>query len=350
MASHRPKKRLLDRLGSWTRRFQTPERISGQKEAQEATLASQPKPGSAPRRMPEAGGQSEKRDPLTPSPFIVGVGRSGTTLLRLMLDAHPDLAIPSETHFLRKAVRACERDPDPRRAFLETVTSHHRWENHDIERDLLAQRIAAIEPFDLSEAVRAFYNLYAERFGKPRWGDKTPRYVGQMKIIQGLLPEAHFIHLIRDGRDVALSTKDVWFGPGSVEEAAQRWRSTIEKARRRSRKLSHYLEIRYEDLVSDTEPTLRKIGDFISLPWDPIMLDYHKTADKRMSEMYRDVTTPDGRTKVRGEDRKAIHSLTNKPPQHDRVGRWRSEMSHSDRKRFEEIAGEMLRELGYEVD
>jgi hypothetical protein len=80
------------------------------------------------------------------------------------------------------------------------------------------------------------------------------------------------------------------------------------------------------------------------------MLDYHKTADKRMSEMYRDVTAPDGKTKVRGEDRKAIHSLTNKPPQHDRVGRWRSEMSHSDRKRFEEIAGEMLRELGYEVD
>jgi hypothetical protein len=227
--------------------------------------------------------------------------------------------------------------------------SHRRWGDFHIEGDLLARRIAALEPFDLSEALRVLYDLYAQRFGKPRWGDKTPPYVHRMNLIQSLLPEAYFIHLIRDGRDVALSAKDLWFGPNSVEEAAQKWRSLIEKARRQSRKLPHYLEIHYEDLVSNTESTLRKISSFVDLPWDPNMLSYHKTAEERMREIHRDVMAPKGKRVVRGEERTAIHSLTNKPPQRNRIGRWRHEMNTTDRERFEEIAGETLRELGYDV-
>ena len=300
------------------------------------------------RTVSESEGRSEAGT-LIPAPFIVGAERSGTTLLRLMLDAHPDLAIPPETHFIDRAAEACEEASDPRQAFLETVMSHRRWGDFRIEGNLLARRIAAIEPFDLGEALRAFYELYAERFGKPRWGDKTPNYVHRMELVQSLLPEARFIHLIRDGRDVALSTRDLWFGPDSVEEAAQRWRTLIEEARRQSRKLPHYLEIRYEDLVSNTQSTLREIGDFVELPWDPSMLAYHETADERMSEIYRDITTPRGKKVVRGEMRRSLHTLTGSPPQGDRIGRWKGEMSAADRKRFEEVAGEMLRELGYEV-
>jgi hypothetical protein len=281
---------------------------------------------------------------LTPRPFIVGAGRSGTTLLRLMLDAHPDLAIPPETHFLPEAAEACKHASDPRRAFLETVLSHRRWTDLHIEEDLLAQRIAAIEPFDFGEAVRALYGLYAEKFGKSRWGDKTPQYRNRMRVIQELLPEAHFIHIIRDGRDVALSVKDLWFGASSVEEAARRWRRGIEKARRQSKKLPHYLEIRYEDLVCETEPALKKICSFIDLPWNQSMLDYHKTAEERMSELYRD------RHGIRKEEYRAIFSLTTEPPQRDRVGRWRQEMTTVDRERFEAIAGDTLRKLNYDVD
>jgi hypothetical protein len=267
-----------------------------------------------------------------------------------MLDAHPDLTIPPETHFIHHAAKACENAPNPRQAFLDTVMSHRKWGDHGIEGELLTQRITALEPFDLREALRAFYELYAKRFGKPRWGDKTPPYVHRMTLIQDLLPEACFIHVIRDGRDVALSTKDLWFGPNSFEEAAQRWRSLIEKARRQSKQLSHYLEIRYEDLVSDTEYTLRRICDFVDLPWSPSMLTYHETADERMNEIYQDITAPKGEQRVvRGEERKAIHSLTSKPPQRDRIGRWRQEMTTADLKRFEEKAGETLRELGYDV-
>jgi len=100
----------------------------------------------------------------------------------------------------------------------------------------------------------------------------------------------------------------------------------------------------------DTEQTLGKISEFVELPWDPAMLAYHERAEERMSELDRDVNAPkDERRVVRGEERKAIHALTSKPPQQDRVSRWKSEMSVADRERFEEIAGETLRGLNYEV-
>ncbi len=333
----------MRRLRSWVDLFRPREQREGFK------LAAPPDE-SEPVSQSMSGSKAPSTGSLAPSPFIVGAGRSGTTLLRLMLDAHPDLAIPPETHFIHRAARACKHAPNPRQTFLETVMSHRKWEDHGVEGEQLTQRIAAIEPFDLGEALRAFYELYASKFGKPRWGDKTPPYVHRMTLIQGLLPEAHFIHIIRDGRDAALSVKDLWFGANSVEEAAQRWRSLIEQARYQSKELSHYVEIRYEDLVLNTEPTLRKISDFVDLPWNPSMLDYHKTAEVRMGEIVRDIADPkDEQRLVRGEDRKAIHSLSSKPPQRDRVGRWRREMTATDRERFEEVAGETLQELGYEV-
>lgn len=346
-ASRRLKGRLLRLLGSWAGLdlFRTLEQKRGQK----ATLGSRPD-GSEPVSRGTPGPKGGSEENLTPKPFIVGVPRSGTTLLRLMLDAHPDLAIPPETVFIHLAAEACKHASDPRQAFLETVTSHRRWKPLHIEDDLLSQRVAAIEPFDLGEALRALYGLYAERFGKPRWGDKTPHYLRRMTLIQKLLPEARFIHIIRDGRDVALSVKDLWFGANSVEEAARQWRLGIEKARRQSGKLPHYLEIRYEDLVLDTETTLRRICDFVDLPWSPSMLDYHKTAGERLSEMGRDVTAPKGETKKPGKERNAIlFSLANKPPQQERIGRWRQEMTAMDRERFEKEAGEMLRGMGYDV-
>ena len=332
---------MRSRLRSWASLFRP--RHNEEQEVSPASRPGETEPVS--RRTP--GSTAHPEEDLTPSPFIVGVPRSGTTLLRLMLDAHPDLAIPPETNFIHLAAEACEGASDPRRAFLETVMARGRWKDLHIEEAALAQSVAAIEPFDLGEAVRALYRLYAEKFGKPRWGDKTPHYVRRMRVIHGVLPEAHFIHIIRDGRDVALSVKDLWFGANSVEEAARRWRGSIEKARRHARELPHYLEIRYEDLVSDTDPTLRKICDFVDLPWNPSMLDYHTTADERLGEMERDSTAPSGEVLRRGEERIAIHSLASQPPQRDRIGRWRQEMTATDRHRFEAVAGETLRELGY---
>ena len=137
------------------------------------------------------------------------------------------------------------------------LTSTPTWSDFHIAADVLETRIANIEPFNMSDALRALYGLYAEGFGKPRWGDKT-NHLWNLTVIQDLLPEARFIHIVRDGRDVALSIKDLWWGPSSVAEAAQYWKSGIQKARSQVVGLHHYREIRFEDLVLDTERHLRQ--------------------------------------------------------------------------------------------
>ncbi len=343
--------------------------------------------------MPENGRRRKAQPP--PSPFIVSAGRSGTTLLRLMLDAHPELAIPPETHFIPAAARKvkaakleqinnsrrerarslrCQPARSSRhraekvrrgrgeelrrgrievsqRAFVDVLTSWRTWDDHNITKEELRERVAAIEPFSISGGLRAFYELYAEKFGKPRWGDKTPNYAGSMRLIQRVLPEARFVYLIRDGRDVALSIKDLWFGPNSIEDAAEWWRFRVRSARSQAEKLprSHYMEVRYENLVSEPVSVLKEVCAFIDLPWNTCMLEYHVRASERIKEAGKDVIAPDGYRTVRGREREALHSSTSKPPQRSHVGRWKKEMKEADRVRFEDIAGDLLEELGYEV-
>ena len=124
-----------------------------------------------------------------PAPFIVGATRSGTTLLRLMLDAHPELATPSETHFIPELIAAREKHGASPERMLELLTSHRRWGDFQIGADELAARWATIDPLTGPEAVRSFFHLYGEKRGKPdRWGDKTPGYVKSMREIQTYLP------------------------------------------------------------------------------------------------------------------------------------------------------------------
>ena len=113
----------------------------------------------------------------------------------MMLDSHPDLAIPFETHFL-PALFAQVDPPLTSDMFFERVVSSPGWPNMAIANEQFRQRLDNIEPFDTVSGVRAFFLMCAERFGKQRWGDKTPAYLHQMIEIQERLPEAHFIHII----------------------------------------------------------------------------------------------------------------------------------------------------------
>ena len=287
-----------------------------------------------------------------PALFVVGVVRSGTTLLRLMLDAHPALAIPPETHFIPKLAKALDEQPgatpDERRAAAQAlITGHRRWPDFGLDPDELWRRFEAAEPFDAGAAMRAFYGLYAERQGKSRWGDKSPSYVRRMRRVQRVLPEARFIHLIRDGRDVALSQLDVHHGAEQVSEAAADWVGGIEKACQAARRVDGYLELRYEDLVEDPEPLLRRVCELCELEFDPAMLDYHAGASERMAETEREMRH--GEREISAEMRAAQHANVAKPPQRDRAGRWCTDMTAEQRTAFEAQAGPLLAELGYEL-
>jgi hypothetical protein len=302
------------------------------------------------RRLKRAG------PPDHPAPFIVGVGRSGTTLLRMMLDAHPQLAIPPETHFVPRLIGAAEAwRVTPERLLDAAINDpHRRWGDFGISEEEYLERLREIPTVNQADPVRAFFRLYAEKAGKPRWGDKTPGYLTRMRRIKRTLPEARFVHVIRDGRDVALSWnrrlgqregKD----PIPVERLAQRWQRQISGAREDADAIGDYLEIRYEQLVLDTEPTLRRVCEFIALEWDPAMLEYHERAPERLQEMARDMPAADGRPARPGEERLRAHALTAEPPKRERVHAWREQMPHSDREAFERVAGDLLAELGYET-
>ena len=283
---------------------------------------------------------------LAPAPFVVGVGRSGTTLLRLMLDAHPDLAIPGETHLVPALIDVVDRTGDREQA-LHLLAGAQTWPNFGLELAAVAQAFAALEPFSAADAIRAVFRLYAERFDKPRWGDKTPTYRQAVAAIAAALPEAHIIHIIRDGRDAALSYQGLWFGPGDdLEVQARFWTAEIAETRRQAQTVPHYLELRFEDLVRDPERELRRLCEFLQLSFHPVMLAYGERAPGRLAE-YVQTFGPDGPGSVPLDRFLAIHDRTHLPPDPGRIGRWRTEMSRDERRRYEAIAGPLLAELGY---
>ena len=295
-----------------------------------------------------------EREPA-PAPFIVGVGHSGTTLLRLMLDAHPELTIPPETNFLPELIDLTKRGEADADEVADFIAGHRRWGDFGLDPDELRQGLRHSGDLTPRAAARTFYDLYASKQGKPRWGDKSPRYAAKMVKLGRHLPEARFIHLIRDGRDVALSRlRKRGDDPGQVAEAARKWRSRIERARKRSPKLSHYTEARFEELITDTEPTLRRICEFSQLEWDPAILRYHEKSEERLAEMAHALPAKEGTERkasaeVLAERRAKRHQLVTEPPKAERLAVWKRKMTPECLAVFEAEAGGLLAELGYEL-
>jgi hypothetical protein len=280
-----------------------------------------------------------------PAPFVVGAPRSGTTLLRLMLDMHDDLAIPPETGFGFLIGEPGHALTDPG-AFLRAASALPTWSDLPLEERDLRARLDAVRPWSVAGGLRAVYGSYAALHGKPRWGDKTPVHARYMSAFAALLPEARFVHLIRDGRDVAVSIRDLPFSPGGIEAIAAEWRDAILGARRQAPALPHYREVRYEELVQEPERVLRELCAYLELDYQPAMLRAHERAASRHAEL------PPQRPGVGGapvtrEERARWHDLTRRPPDPSRVGRWRDELTGEERERFERVAGGLLAELGY---
>ena len=161
-----------------------------------------------------------------------------------------------------------------------------------------------------------------------------------MKKLQKTLPEARFIHVIRDGRDAGLSQNKriAKRGKSGVppREMARRWRKRIVKSRIDAEEVEHYIEVRYEDMITDTEGVLRRVCDFVELEFDPAMLRYHERAEERLQEMAGALPAKKGRPEREAGERVAAHALTAKPPQADRVAVWKAEMSEAENAEFEE--------------
>ena len=266
---------------------------------------------------------------------VLGVSRSGTTLLKAMLDAHSQLAIPSESYFLPQLWDRHGERPE-RDAFVEDLGRLERLREWGVDPEQVRARLPAMPTF--AQAVQSIYLLYAESWNKQRFGDKTPLYMQHLDLLERLFPDARFVHLIRDGRDAALSFLSVpaglmtegWGHPQDAAGFACQWATEVASARELGARVGgqRYRELRYEALVADPEGELRAVCALAGLEYDPAMLDYVGQTDSA---------------------RKAHQQRLNEPPRQN-VRKWRTEMSESDRHAFEEVAGALLAELGYEVE
>jgi hypothetical protein len=253
---------------------------------------------------------SRRAEPQHVFPFVVGCSRSGTTLLRAMLDGHRELAVPPESHFaLARSVRSLRRAlaRDPWFALWEIDAPDLRG-------------------LDCADAVRALFAAYAAARGKPRYADKTPHYVSHLPRLAARFLEARFVHVVRDGRDVALSLLQVPWGPDTVEEAALHWRRRVLEGRAAGLPADRYREVRYEALVADPERELRALAAWLELEYDAAMLAY-----------------PGRPLRVPYPEHHRGLALAPTPELRD----WRREMAPEDVARFEAVAGDALAELGY---
>lgn len=266
--------------------------------------------------------------------IVLGVRRSGTTLLRVILDRSPGLAIPDETFFVPQVAHRHGSPIDPD-AFLDDLRRIPRIATWGVSAEELRSRLRP--RMSTGEALDAVFSSYAAKHGKPRWGDKTPMYMRHLGLIERLFPDAQYVHLIRDGRDAALAFLDMpegvvtetWAHPTSAAGFACEWRTEVEAARELGAQVGafRYLEVRYDDLVANTAATVESVCEFAGIPFEPAMLEYSRAVDV--------------------SEKPHLQRLLQAPT--SGVRDWRSQMSVEDELAFEAIAGDLLGGLGYEL-
>lgn len=254
--------------------------------------------------------------------WIVGVSRSGTTLMRAMLHNHARLAVPGEAPWVTQLA------PD---ATLDRIFAHRSWPWFGMGAEAVRERVVERRPESWPDLVDSIFSAYATAHGATRWGDKTPLQLQAMDRLLGWFPRARFIHMIRDGREVAASKKEQEFGPRTAVSAAIRWRASLLDGRRAGTRLgpSRYLEVRLEDLIESPERELRRVCVFLDEDYDPAMLYYHREIARR-------------RLDVGGPWRHLYLPPT--PGLRD----WRRDLGRLERWGVEAVCRPTLVELGYE--
>ena len=272
--------------------------------------------------------------------FIVGAARSGTTLLQYMLRSHPEISLPtSESHFFIPFYKQIKEfgnlsNKDNIRALLEEIyTSRKYFFDEDVhgikyDADSLAEIFYEKGYSTLPELISGIFQENAKAEGKTRWGDKTPYYILHLDIILEMFPEAQIIHIIRDGRDCALSMLErKWdLQIFNIYHAAYIWNRYVTAGQDFGAiHPDRYFEIRYEDILNKPKLSMEKLCNFLNIQFDDSVINFRKS---------------DGSGKT---------PLLAKPLQKSNQGKWKSRMSEKQLEVFESLAGPTLTNCGYEL-
>ena len=270
--------------------------------------------------------------------FIIGSGRSGNTLLRSILSGNSDISIPPESYRLPFAIKKFH------------IFNNRNWE--DVVSQVLKEFEDCKEFYtwkinikdvqkrleNIENSKRSLSNIFDELFcaysekhsaGSKIWGDKTPMNTLYLDWISTVFPHSKFIHIIRDGRDVASSYLKME-RYDNILEAANRWINSIDLAQSFGSKIKdNYMEIRYEDLVTSPKDVIKNTCDFLDINYDSKMLDHTKQVEKL------------------GDTDKSHHSNLSKPISSESIGKWKNNLSESDQESITKLLHKHLHRLGY---
>jgi hypothetical protein len=266
--------------------------------------------------------------------FIVGLSRSGTTLLRSLLNQNSRISMtPAESHFIPYLLKKYGKDPDfstegdrerlkcdlKRTLFVKRM----QLKGHFMDWDALKERM---KTNNWNEIIKYVFQTFAKKKYQSGmiWGDKTPRYLPYVPEIKEVLHDARFIHIVRDPRDRAMSVKARW---GKLfSRSASEWNQQLTLSRTYPGLLGKdYKEILYEDLLTDPERTLTDICKFVEVGFEPEMLTLEK-AERR-----------------HGDTRGKLHVVA------ENFNKFVDRLPEKGIRRIEEITFPMMREMGYSV-
>jgi len=244
--------------------------------------------------------------------FLVGAPRSGTNWLQRMLGAHPDVVyLPSETHLFSYGLRRLDEQ---------------------VQHGLLTSPATGKVYLEREEWVRAMREFCVLVYGRVADSidpsarlvvERSPTHVLHLQLIGEVFPDAAVVHIVRDGRDVARSiARQVW-APDDVRAAAEQWRDAIIAGRAAAPLLARYREVRYEQLMGDPRRQLAELYGWLGIAADDRVLDdVALTADTPFNV---DPASPEVG-----------------------IGKWRTEWNAAQLRAFDEIAGDVRRDLGYD--
>lgn len=276
--------------------------------------------------------------------FIVGCDRSGTTLLRLMLIQSSELHIPQESYFysiLQKPhdIYGDFTQPYQRWFFIRDLQTHQAnrktftFSVFNLSVETAESVLAKSAPMSVADAISTLFMASAQQLNKKNWGDKTPSHILHISSLAETYPDAKFIHIIRDGRDVAVSLRKAgWVS--NFFEAGNFWKKRVKAGQEAGKTLipQRYCEVYYEKLVLEPHETLLNLCNWLGLDYTPQMLVYYQHSDSCIPQEYAH-----------------LFELIDKPVDPSRVYAWNRSLSPLEIADFESVAGDLLVELGYEL-
>jgi hypothetical protein len=279
---------------------------------------------------------------MTAPIFIVGANRSGTTLLRLLLNAHSQVAIPDEINYFYSfdwsvsytRWAAPTLSPAAFASFVDRFLAENESKVPGL--DLTALRAEMLDgPVDLRRPYQLLLERWAAAHGKTRWGEKTPGNIYHANLLIDMFPEAQFVHVVRDPRGGVASMKRVSFFPDDAVLNALNRHKVMTHGRAHFRRIvpaDQRVEIRYEDLVTAPRETLRTLCSFLRLPYEEEMLRFHVDAERFM--------TPAAAS--------SFNETATRPISEAHAHKWQSLLTDDEIASVEAVCADEMAEFGYE--